>query len=143
MTEERGVVIQCKGALAVIRAERTTACDSCASKDVCVSGKGGEMLIEALNTAGAKAGDRVVFTVGSASVLKAGLLLYLVPVLSFIFGAVAGRIAAGKIFPGQNADLVSGLLGAAFLAGAFIAVKLYGRYVEKDDAYRPHVLRVE
>lgn len=143
MIEEHGVVVRCKGDLAVIKAERTTACDGCASKDACISGKGADMLIEAFNAAGAKPGERVVFTVGSGSVLKAGLLLYLVPALCFISGAVLGQVAAGRIFPGQNPDLVSGLLGAAFLAAAFLGIKLYSRFVEKDKSYRPHVLRVE
>lgn len=143
MIEEHGVVVRCKGDLAVIMAERTTACDGCASKDACISGKGADMLIEAFNAAGAKPGERVVFTVGSSSVLKAGILLYLVPALCFILGVVLGQTAARRIFPGQNSDLVSGLLGVVFLVIAFLGIKLYSRFVEKDKSYRPHVLRVE
>lgn len=143
MIEEHGIVVQCKGDIAVIRAERTTACDGCSSKDACVSGKGADMLIDAFNPVGARPGQRVVFTVGSASVMKAGLLLYLAPVLSFILGVVLGQAAAGRIFPEQNADLVSGLFGAAFLVIAFLGIKLYSRFAEKDRAFRPHILRVE
>ena len=149
MIEEHGVVVRCKGDLAVIMAERTAACDGCASKDACISGKGAEplqgvdMLIEAFNAVGAKPGERVAFTVASGSILKAGLLLYLVPALSFILGAALGQIAARRIFPGQNPDLVSGLLGAAFLVVAFVGIKLYSRFVEKGKSYRPYVLRVE
>lgn len=143
MMEEHGVVVECKGDIAVIRAQWTSACDSCSSRDACISGKGADMLIEALNGAGAKPGERVVFTVGSGSVLKAGLLLYLVPVLCFIAGIMLGQIAAKRIFPGQNPDLVSGLFGAAFIAFAFLGIKLCGRFADKGKSYRPHVLRVE
>ena len=143
MTEGHGVVVECKGDIAVIRAQRTTACDSCASKDACIGSEGVDMLIEALNDVGAKPGEHVAFTVGSASVLKAGLLLYLVPALCFIAGIVLGRIAAKKIFPAQNPDLVSGLLGAAFLVCAFLGIKHYGRFAQDDNSCKPHVLRVE
>lgn len=142
MIEETGIVVENKGETVLIRAERTSSCESCAQKSVCHTGGGGDMLIEADNPIGAKKGDYVVFTVGAGSVLKAGILLYLVPVLCFIFGVVLGQAASKRAFPALNADLVSGILGLVFLIIAFIGLKVYGKFVEKDRSYRPHVLRV-
>lgn len=143
MIEETGIVVENKGETVLIRAERTSSCESCAQKSVCHTGSGGgDMLIEADNPIGAKKGDYVVFTVGAGSVLKAGILLYLVPVLCFIFGVVLGQVASKRAFPALNGDLVSGVLGLAFLIIAFIGLKVYSKSVEKDRSYRPHVLRV-
>ncbi len=141
MVEEHGIVTGVKGGNAVIRAERTSSCEGCASKKTCASGGDNSMCIEAENTVGAKTGDHVVFTIGSASVMKAGVLLYLVPVLSFIAGVVIGQIVSPYL-PDVNHDLVSGVLGVVFLAVAFVGLKLYGRFADKDQTMRPRILRV-
>ncbi len=143
--EEHGTVVGKKERTVVIRAERTTSCDSCASKKSCHSGAGAgnEILIEAEDTVGAKIGDRVAFSVSAGSVLKAGVLIYLVPVLSFIGGVVLGQTLLSGALPGYNADLVAGATGALFLALAFLGLKGYGKLSERKGGLRPRVLRVE
>ncbi len=140
--EEHGVVVENKGATVLIKTERKSACDSCASRKICYSISETEMLIEVDNPVGADVGDMVVYEVGAGSVIKAGMLLYLVPLLSFILGLVLGQGASGRFFAGQNPDLVAGLAGFLFLGAAFVGLKLYGRRLERDKAYRPHVLKV-
>ncbi len=140
--EEQGVVVENRGATVLIKTERKSACESCASKKSCHSISETEMLIEAENPVGAGVGDMVIYEIGAGSVIKAGMLLYLVPLLSFILGVVLGQGASGRFFAGHNPDLVAGLSGALFLAAAFVGLKLYGRRFERDKAYRPHVLRV-
>jgi sigma-E factor negative regulatory protein RseC len=146
MIEEHGIVVQDNGERVLIKAQRSSACEGCASKQSCTSGQasGSDMLIEADNPVGAHVGDRVVFTAGAGSVLKAGALLYLVPILSFIFGVVIGQTKTiTGIFPSQNPDLISGVLGVVFLALAFIGLKVYSAYLDKSKTFRPKVLRVE
>jgi sigma-E factor negative regulatory protein RseC len=140
--EEHGVVVEDNGAIVLIRAKKTSACDSCASSKSCHSVGEEEMLVEADDPVGAHVGDRVAYEVKASAVIKAGMLLYLVPLLSFIGGLVLGSVASTRYFTGYNPDLVSGLFGAAFLAGAFIGLKLYGRRLERDRSYRPYVLKV-
>lgn len=126
----------------VIKAERTSSCDSCASRETCATGSGKDMFIEAENTLGVKTGDRVIFTIGKGSVVKAGLLLYLFPVISFIVGVVLGATVGKSLLPSQNPDLVSGLTGVAFLVIAFIGLKIYSRALARKSSFRPQVLRV-
>lgn len=140
--EEHGVVVENKGATVLIKTERKSSCDSCASKKLCQSIGETDMLIEADNPVGANVGDLVVYEVGAGSVIKAGMLLYLVPLLSFILGIVLGEEASGRFFAGQNPDLVAGIFGFLFLGAAFVGLKLYGRRLERNKAYRPHVLKV-
>ncbi|MBI5344509.1 MAG: SoxR reducing system RseC family protein [Deltaproteobacteria bacterium] len=140
--EEHGVIVKDKGLTALIKAERTTACEKCVQKDSCLSTSDVDMLIEADNPIGAKPGDHVVFTIGAGSIVKAGMLLYLVPIVSFIAGVVLGQTLAKRAFTDWNPDLVSGVLGLIFLAATFIGLKVYGKVlVEKNKAYRPSVLR--
>ncbi len=136
------MIVKDNGPTVVIRTERTTACDSCASKSACYSAGSTEALIEADNPVGAHLGDRVVFTVSAGSVVKAGLLLYLVPIISFIAGVVIGQRAGRKVFPSLNADLSSAMFGAAFLIAAFFGLKLYGSRASRQSAFRPRVVRV-
>lgn len=141
--EEHGLVVQIKGKNAVIKTQRTSACDNCSSKKSCgTGGAGSDVLVEVENPAGAKVGDRVAFSVGSTSILKAGLIIYLVPILSFIAGVVIGQVVSGSL-PGINPDLVSGLIGAAFLAAAFIGLKLYNAFLDRNSSFRAKILRVE
>ncbi len=140
--EEHGIVVENKGTVVLIKAKRTSACDSCAASKSCHSIGEEEVLVEADDPVGAKVGDRVAYEVSASAIIKAGMLLYLVPLLSFIGGLVLGSAASALFFTGLNPDLVSGIFGAVFLAGAFIGLKLYGRRLERDKSYRPHVLKV-
>ncbi len=142
--EEHGIVIRKEGERAIIRAERTGACESCSSKKSCAqTGSETEMLIEADDPVGVKAGDKVVFAVSAGSVLKAGVLLYLFPILSFIAGVVLGQAVLSGMLPGYNPDLVAGVSGLALLALAFLGLKVFSTLSERSRSMRPQVLRVE
>jgi len=142
--EEHGIVIRKDGQRAIIRAERTGACESCSSRKSCgQTGSETEMLIEADDPVGVKAGDKVVFAVAAGSILKAGMLLYLFPILSFIAGVVLGQALFSGLMPGYNPDLVAGVTGVVFLAAAFIGLKVFSILSERGRSMRPQVLRVE
>ena len=95
MTKEEGVVIKTDTATAWIKTIKTSACASCSAKSSChTMGGGKEMEVEAINTAGARIGDRVVIGFETASLLKASFLLYVFPILGLILGAFIGQTAA-------------------------------------------------
>lgn len=142
MIEEEGRIIEVKGETAFIKAERTTSCDKCMAKEVCTGLTETSMLIEALNPVNAKAGDHVIFNVGAATVVKAGVLLYLFPLIGFISGIVAGQLTADRVFPGRNPDIVSAIFGFIFLALTAAGVHLYGRRAQKSRTYMPTVVRI-
>jgi len=140
--EEHGIIIECRGATALVKTRRGTSCDSCKSKKACKPVAQDDLLIEVDNTIGAEVGQNVVFTVGAGSVIKAGVLFYLVPVLSFIAGVVIGQAVLAGLFPTTNPDLVSGLFGAFLLVASFVGLKLYNRRFSRDTAFRARILRV-
>lgn len=143
--EEHGTIIRKDGDKVVIKAKRTGACESCSSKKSCATAGGAdaEVLVEALDPIGVKVGDKVVFSVSAGSVLKAGALLYLFPILSFIAGVALGQSVLPRFLPGYHPDLISGMAGVAFLAAAFGLLKFFSVLSERGRSFNPRVLRVE
>ncbi len=139
--EETGTVIEVREDTVLIRTEKKSACESCVSRDVCHSVGEKEVVLEALNPVGAKKGDRVVFTVGATTLVKAGLLVYLLPLGGFIAGVVAGQLLADAI-PAVDRDILSALLGFGLMALVFVGINLYSRRREKLKEYMPRVVRV-
>ena len=142
MIEEEGTVIELRQDSALIKAERTTACDSCSSKSRCQTLSDTDAVVEALNTVGARSGDHVVFTVGAGTILKAGVLLYLFPLIGFIAGVVAGQAASGFFPASWNKDLVSAVFGFALLSVVYLALSFYSRAAQTKSAYMPTIVRV-
>ena len=144
MIEEQGVIISLKSDIAFISTEKGSECEGCGSKSLCNPDEGEDktMVVEAFNPIEAKVGERVLFTVGAATVLKGGMMLYLVPLLSFIAGVVAGQVFGPKLMPDMNLDLLSFVLGFAFVAIAFVGLRFYGKRASTSNTYRPTVVRV-
>ena len=104
---------------------RSGSCGSCKAKGGC-SGLGGgrEAQVWVADSLGVAVGDRVVITVSGATVVRASLLLYLVPVLALLAGALLGnRLAPGL---GLHPDLGAAGLGVLTMALAFGVARLAG-----------------
>jgi len=98
------------------------------------------MEVEAINDAGAKVGQNVVLSFETAPLLKATFLLYVLPILFLLAGAIIGD----KITPFFNFDesTLSIIIGLLFFGLAIVFVKLKGNKLAKKDAYRPKVIRI-
>lgn len=79
------------------------------------------MLFEAKNAIGARPGDLVVVESDTASVLKGAALLYVLPLLAFLAGYIAGENLWGR-------GILVGV--AAFVLGV-LPIKLYDRHLAK------------
>lgn len=141
--EEEGVVIESSGNSVVIRTERTTACDSCRSKNLCHSSGDDEdtLTIEAENPVHAKVGDRVVFSVEEGAALKAGLIIYLYPLISFIIGAAAGSYLGESFLPEVENDFFALFGGLIVMTLAFLSIKFISG-TSSERQFRPVVVRV-
>lgn len=143
MLEEQGVVVNIKGNRAFIKTEKGTSCESCVARETCHGVIGtNEVIIEAENPINAKFGDRVIVMIGTATLLKASLLLYLGPVAGLIAGVVLGQIFVKQFALTLNPDLLSGVIGLFFLIITFFGIRLYGKILEKKEGFRPVVVRV-
>jgi sigma-E factor negative regulatory protein RseC len=98
------------------------------------------MEVEAINTADARIGDRVVLNIKTASLLKATFLLYVFPILAMIAGAVLGQTLAVR--RDLDPSGLSALCGFLFFGLAFIVIRITGRRLSQNDSYRPEIIKV-
>jgi len=96
MSIEKGIVEKVEKGFAYVRAQRKSACASCASRSHCsgLHDGGNYMLVKTSNQLQAPKGALVSFQIDSATLLKYTFIIYIVPVLGLLLGALsAGRLA--------------------------------------------------
>jgi len=141
MHKEEGVVSRIDADTAWVKTQKSGACESCSTKGFCGSLGGGKAMdVEAINTAGACEGDRVVIACEQSSVVKVSFLIYIFPIICMVIGAVIGQQSA-YLF-GFDPSLFSAVWGFAFLAVSFFFVRLIGKKLSQDERYRPKIIRV-
>ncbi len=139
--EETGLVIKVEGNRAFVAVERKSACEGCpASSIICKPGDEGS-IIEAINEAGAKIGDRVNVSLKAFSYLKGSIIVYGIPTICLIAGAVIGKEIL-KDFISLDPELLSAIFGLGAFGISFLIVKLLFKRMEKKKEYTPVVERV-
>lgn len=141
MATEEGIVLKTDSTTAWVTTTKSGACESCSAKSSCsVLGGGKDMEVKAINTAGAKTGQRVVLSFETSPLLKATFLLYVVPVLFLLVGAFIGD----KMSPHFDIDssILSAISGFLFFGLAILFVIFKGNRLAKKDKYRPKVIRI-
>jgi sigma-E factor negative regulatory protein RseC len=145
LATEEGVVIKIGNSAtptAWVKTTRSSACKSCAARESCnADGAGKEMQVEAINSAGAKVGDRIVISIKTASLLKATFLIYIFPILAMLAGAFVGQelaIDSGS----QDPSGLSALVAFIFLGLAVLIVKLLGKAMALKKEYTPAIIRI-
>lgn len=141
MTTEEGIVTRADSNSAWIKVAKTGACESCSVKSSCnVMGGGEEMEVRVINDMGARIDDRVMLSFKTSSLLKASFLLYMVPIISLITGAVIGQAVAS--FFAFNPSICSAVLAFSFFILAILYIKLKGNELATRDDYKPKVTRI-
>jgi sigma-E factor negative regulatory protein RseC len=142
MIEEEGIVIQTFDDKAKVKTIRSSTCEGCASASFCHPEKGTEMIMDVVNNIHAKVGERVKIGLKPGVYLKASFLVYMVPIITFIIGAIIGKELAVYISYSKDSDLLAIISGVILLLPTFIAMRLYNRKIEKDRSYQPVILEV-
>ena len=99
-----------------------------------------EMEVKALNTAGARVGDRIVLSFETASLLKATFLIYVFPIILLIIGAALGQTLASVIEFSPTA--LSVLFGFTFFFTALFIIKVRANRMAKKNAYQPKITKI-
>src|SRR3989304_2983302 len=133
--EEIGIVKSVEGVTAKVTVAKKSVCDKCTAGTCLITGEGAE--IAALNTAGAEAGQKVRVALKPFSYIKGSIIVYGVPALSLVVGAVLGKEVFSKYMPGTDPELVSAIFGFGALAVSFGLVKLWSMAAEKRVEYKP------
>ena len=141
MATEQGIVIRTDSKTAWVKTQKTKACEGCSSRGACsVMGGGEEMEVEALNAAGGKVGDHVVLSFETASLLKATFLVYVIPIIGLLIGALIGQKLA-SIFA-FNESMLAAISGLLFCGLAIFFVRIKGNRMAQQEEYRPKITRI-
>ncbi|WP_456404289.1 SoxR reducing system RseC family protein [Thiolapillus sp.] len=147
MLEEEGVVLSVSGSVAEVVAETKSSCGSCSAKSGC-----GTSLLASLfpqrkrsfranNTVSAKTGDRVIIGLDESALQIASLLVYLVPLLGLIGGAIIGAWLAPQLAP-DAAEPFSIIAGIAGFSLVLLVVRRISPWLSGRGRYQASILRV-
>ncbi len=126
MIEEIGIVTSTEGKTAHVNVPKKSTCEGCTA-GTCITGDQ-SMEIIAFNKAGAKTGQKVRVLVQSSAYLKGTMIIYGIPALALISGAVFGKELMPQVFIGTDPDLLSAIFGFGFLGLSFVGVKIWSNH---------------
>lgn len=143
MIEEYGTVVELKGtSVAAVLCKKSSMCEHCASAGLCQMGDDSRsMVVEAQNTLGAEVGDRVKIVTSTKSFLQSSFLLYIVPLIGLVIGAVAGQLI-GEYFNLQlDHSLLSAIIGTAFMVGFFMIIRVGSKAIPRET-FMPRIVEI-
>ncbi len=144
MIEEYGTIVELKGKeIAVVMCKRNSACEHCPSSGACQIGEDSEtMLVEAFNPIGAEVSDRVKIVTSSKHFLQSSFMLYIVPIIGLLIGALIGQGIGERTAGGIDPSLLSALTGTGFLVVTFLAIKMATRSL-KRETFMPRIVEIQ
>jgi sigma-E factor negative regulatory protein RseC len=141
MSTEEGTITKVFADMARVKVRRSSMCDICKCKSACSTLSDTEVMeAEALNTANARPGDRVLLNIPSKSLWKISFVIYMLPVIFLISGAIVGmRLARIYSLEPELGALILGVMGCII---SVLMIKLFAKRVRKDKEYTPEIIKV-
>jgi len=138
--KENGVIVSKKNDFVVIEVTRSSACgdkcDSCGSnceKKV--------MKAEVKNRLNAEIGDSVEVEVADKSILKAGMIVYIMPLVFLSIGVWLGSLV-GNSLENINGELIGIAMGIVFMAISLLFLKRIDISIKKNSKYQLYMSRI-
>jgi sigma-E factor negative regulatory protein RseC len=133
--EEIGIIEREDGLNATVSVLKRNACDGC-SLPTCKQ-VGQRMTIEALNPVRARVGQKVKISIKSDTYLRSSVIVYGIPAIALVAGAVLGREVIGAHLTVHNPDNISAISGFTACILSFFAVRIWSRMVDKGNTTKP------
>lgn len=141
MATEIGVVTRVEKETAWVKTHRKGGCETCAYKGVCRSlGDGKEIEVQVINNIGARIGDRVRILLDSGKLFNIWFLIYIVPILMLLMGALLGEEISKYIGINHSAGAV--VVGFAFFCLGFVILRLRSNAIAGKAAYQPRISKI-
>ena len=130
---EQGIVTKALAPqLIEVAFQRSEACKNCRACHI-INDK--DMAIEAINDVGARVNDVVEIDIPSAEIVRASIMVFLIP----IFCLIGGYLIVDKLTSSQTLATIAGLAG---LALSFFVIRWYDTQVQQKDSSRATVIKV-
>jgi sigma-E factor negative regulatory protein RseC len=140
MAIEQGIVKEIKGNKVLIETEPAAGCDSCPMNKKCVVvAEDSRRNLWALSSIQLEQGERVEFTIEGKNLFYTSVLIYLIPAILLLIGAVLG--ASLSDLWGLDKDLRAFLGGSLFFLCSWFMVRLISSRMEKSTASMPLVIK--
>jgi sigma-E factor negative regulatory protein RseC len=137
MQEEVGTVLKAGGGVAKVLVKRNAACDHCPSRSCCASLGGDLKRVDVSNIIGAKEGQQVKIGISPKTILKVSFILYMIPILALIIGAMfGGHLGA------QHKEIWAISVGIGFFIGSYFVIKGLSKRFENKAEYLPVVTEI-
>jgi sigma-E factor negative regulatory protein RseC len=133
--EEVGFVKSVEGMFATVSVAKKSACEGC-SLGICKPEEQ-TMEIEALNNVKARVGQKVRVAMKTYSYLKSAIIVYGIPALALISGAVLGKEVFSRYLEDIDSDIVSAVFGFGAFVLSFLLVKFWSSRVVKKIELKP------
>ena len=119
---ETGVVQAVEDGEVSVRLKRHAACLGCRA---CSLSSSGDMVVKAIASDKVKVGDNVTIEIDSASIIKAIVLVYLLPAIAFLVGVFAGLKIAPPLGFYKHKEIISILIGLVLLGASLFMARSY------------------
>lgn len=142
MLEKRAVVVETHEGYALVRASQASGCEQCAGKG-CGSSKLSQLfcskprLFQADNQINASIGDQVIISIADGAVLRGIGLVYMLPLLLSLGGAVVGNSLALQTGQRDGDAAIGALLGLTI--GFALARWISSRQIR--SCFQPYITR--
>lgn len=136
MIEEIGTVTSVEGIMAKVAIQKKSSCDGCTAGGACKTTPDG-IEIEALNHIHAGEGQTVRISIKPYTYLKGTMLMYGMPVVVLIAGAILGKNIGELYFQDISSDLIAAIVGFALLILSLIGIKIWSNKLETKTEYQP------
>ena len=100
------------------------------------------MVTEALNLAGARAGDTVRLEFDQKAALNASLAVFGIPLLALLLGVILGNVIANQAGYQNHNQLLSVGVGAILFSLSFIPLRAYDRHVKKKGSHGVMIVEI-
>ncbi len=127
--------------MAVVEVQKTSACQHCPQSGDCNAGEN-VVELEALNVAQAAEGQRVVVVMRQFTYIKGTVLVYGLPALALIAGAVSGKYYFARFFTGVSPELISAIGGLGAFVIFFMLAGLISKKMERTTENKPVVTQI-
>jgi positive regulator of sigma E activity len=142
MIEEEGVIAEISGVNAKVAILKKSACEACAAAGVCHPQDADQSLMEAANPLGAVKGQKVKVVLAPQVYLKASIILYGIPMVALVSGAILAKNASIRYFGELHSDLWAFLAGMGAMMASFVVIKIYNNKVAKTQKYKPVIVEI-
>jgi len=136
--KERGRVIKAYGNVARVEIFRRDECSRC---KVCGFGSREKIIAVAENPVGAQQHDEVELELEAAQVVRAAVIVYLIPLAFLLAGLYLGTVFASLIDRPDMAQSAAAVFGFGLLGLSYVGVAIYSRR-PAISKYRAKITRI-